>query len=1117
MSQRILIADESPTAQTFLADLLAREGYETSGAHNLIEVKQVCEGKCTDLILIDLDLPGFENLDELSNLKSIRPDLYIIALTESSRFQSGIEAMRHGADDVLVQPTPAAHLIASVERGFVQIRQTRSLSESKKRIEDLQLLNQSIIEYSPVAIAVLDLDGTIGYINSKMLELLGTRRGEFTWLGTDLATILNTLFHTTDNRFSVALDQALKDQTGCSIASWHVQVHGEDRYLDVTLSPLWAHNEGTTAGGILAVFSDITRWIISNQLLNSVLKDSSDAIIVTDHELIIRMWSRGASLLFGYESDEIIGHPLKILLPPSPDGTPPTGVTDVIPGTAVRTRRRNKHGSLLDVRLSHSVLTDPQGRSIGVCEIISDITADIKRERDIQEIKDFYERIIDTISDCIRVIEVPSGQIVLANKAHRERLGLHEEEILGQRHADIGWGLHADTASKNVNELVADAVRSGATERMTYAFTAGSGMDVCADVAAFPMLSDDILEHIVLVGRDITEYMRLETERATLRDRRERFFQAAPVGIITTDSEGKIDFVNHWMVDILGQVDTEAVIGKNLMGIDVIQQMGIADKLVDVLAEGRSLKQKHLSCINAQGRALILNIRAEPYSDPNNTVVGLVAAIENMTETHQLRKRLSATTADLAMLAEVGTVFQESRESDVIIQAILVGITAGEGLGFNRAFFLAADSEKQELRGRFAIGPLSKEEAWQTWDALAGTPHTLYEVAKGYQEVRNQHTLPINDLARKLTIPIENIEEIIAHSPTEPSAFLISQDLQHPFIPQTVLDQLGSDPVAVVPLANEGAIEGVILADNAITQKSITDDDLRSLELFATQAMMAMERTRLYSELEQRLHELQEANLTLKKNQETMLQMSRMQAVGEMAAEVAHEIRNPLTAIGGFARTIKKNIEIQRSMELEDTNYSFIQTIIEESDRLEKLLGGILDLSKQHNVETSPVDLSQLLEKIFRMTEWEIAETDIKTQIHVPSEEVIINANKDKITQVVRNLIHNALDAMQKASDDTPLNHRLTVKLDIQGKYAITRVEDTGGGLSEDAMQKLFEPFFTTKQHGTGLGLSICQQIITDHGGEIDVKNNDSGGATFSVILPRVHEEAENGANSCRR
>ena len=625
------------------------------------------------------------------------------------------------------------------------------------------------------------------------------------------------------------------------------------------------------------------------------------------------------------------------------------------------------------------------------------------------------------------------------------------------------------------------------------------------------MSNGTTVEHMVLVGRDITQRVLMEREQAALRDRRERFFGAAPVGILTTDVEGKIDFANQWMTDILGYVGPEILRDRNLLGLDAVKQMALADDLLKVLIEGAPLTREQIPCVSAQGRDMILNVRAEPFSDQHGTIMGLVAVIEDVTEKHRLRTRLSATTADLAMLAEIGAIFQESRDSDMILRAVLVGITAGEGLGFNRALFLAADGSRKQLKGRFAIGPVSAEEAWETWGALARQRRTLYEMAKDYQEAAGADASPINALVQKLNISLEDVENVVARVAAERRAHVVSDARSDPMVPKELSDQLGSDSFAVVPLVQEGSVHGVIVADNAITKKPISSDDLRSLELFATQAMLAMERARLYSELERRLQEVQEANVLLKENQATMLRMSKMEAIGQMAAQVAHEIRNPMTAIGGFARTVLK------SLEPGNPNRAFLQIIVDETTRLERILRDVLDFSRTKSVRLAPVDLADLLRRIVGMMQGEILKRRIKTRVSLPKTPVMVEADADQIRQVVHNLVQNALDAMAKENggkDDTEEENRLTVSLTVRGAHAVASVEDTGSGLSPDAMDRIFEPFFTTKNQGTGLGLSICRQIVLDHGGDISFANNEHGGATFFLALPYSTQEEANGTDT---
>lgn len=1111
MAIRILIADESPTVRVSLAELLRQEGYETVVASTEDEVFAAYAAQIPGILLVNLNMPGISPPD-IGHLKKINPSAPILVLTSDTRFQTVVEAMRSGADDVLTHPSTPERLLAAVERAEQQVAKARQLDEDEAEIKRLTTLNQQIIDYSPVPIAVLDLKGVVSHINNAMLRLLDCPQK--TCIGEHLISLLERSADEIDGEFRTHLSRVLEHRSPVHGSALHARLSGVDRYFDVDLIPLRETDDGA---GVMVVLHDVSQWIIGHQFLRSVVRDSADAIVIADEQLVIRLWSVGAEKIFGYALKEIIGKPLTLLFPPGQTDTDPASLlahlAESPSSEKKRTHRRRQDGALVDVELTQFALTDPQGHPVGICEVSRDITLDVAREREIEGIKDFYEHIVDTISDGIRVIQVKERRIVLANKAHLEWIGMSAGEVIGRHSQEVPWGLDEKNRGVQMEALVDRALATGLPERQVYASRPAKSDRVhWMDIVAYPMANAlETIEHVVLVGRDITARVEMEANLAAERDRRDQVFTSAPIGILTTDTQGSIQFANPMIAQIFGVFSPDALIGENLFHLDQVKNMELTARFRQVLSHGTPLHQDQITCASPLGRDTIINIRAEPLFDQTRTITGLVAVIENVTEKISLQRRLSATTADLTMLAEIGELFQESRDPDLILQTILVGVTAGEGLGFNRAFWLAADSETHALRGKYAIGPSDAQEAWRIWSELKTTPHTLHDVLSGYRAAMARGEVRINEVARDLVISLEDAENIAARAAIERRAFLVTDGRHHPMVPRELADRLGTDSFAVVPLIFKDSVEGVIIADNAITGKKITDFDLRSLELFAHQATLAVERSRLYFELEHRLHEVQEAHSLLKENQEVMLKNARLAAMGQLAAQVAHEIRNPLVAIGGFARNVLRGLEEY------DSKHEFVQIIVDETSRLEKILGDVLEFSRPKNGRMAAMDLVHLVRRTVGMMQGELSDHRIETRLELPSEEVRVRADADQIRQVLQNLIHNAVEAMS-ADDDAGAGGgpqgTLTVTLQVAHGKAVVQIEDTGCGLDQETMRRMFEPFFTTKSHGTGLGLAICQQIVRDHGGEIAVANNPDRGAVFSVVLPCLQKEETDGTDS---
>jgi len=722
-------------------------------------------------------------------------------------------------------------------------------------------------------------------------------------------------------------------------------------------------------------------------------------------------------------------------------------------------------------------------------------------------LKEFYERIVDTISDGIRVIDGRNRTIVLANRAHLSWIGKQAHEVIGARARDVPWGFDADDCPVQMTDIVDVAIETAEPARRLIATRPRVGRELrWIDVVAYPMSgASGSVDHVVLVGRDVSERVRMETSLAAERDRRDHVLRSAPVGILTTDSTGTIEFANPPIAQIMGLEGTDTVAGKNILVVPQLQAMEIAAGLWEVLTEGKPLHLDRVSCRGTGRRETIFNVRAEPIISHAGEISGIVAVFEDVTETVLLQRRLSATTADLAMLSEIGELFQDSRDTEVILQTILVGVTAGEGLGFNRAFLLVADHETGTLRGSYAIGPSDLSEASRIWQELGKKPHSFRDILEGYREAISRDEVTVNKVAKSLVISLEDAQNIASKAAKERRAFLVTDGMNHPLVPRQLAEQLGTDSFVVAPLIFEDRVEGVIIADNAITRKSITELDLRSLELFAHQARLAVERSRLHAELERQLEELREAHELLRTNHEEMLRTEKLAAMGQVAAQVAHEIRNPLVAIGGFARSIRN------SLREDDQNRKFAEIIVEETARLENILREVLDFARPPKPRHDRVDVCSVLRRATEMLERELQKRSIRINMQIPRGPIMVLGDAGQLRQVFHNLLQNAMDAMERVDKSSRL---LSISLSCETDRQVTvTVEDTGGGFEADALEHVFEPFFTTKSHGTGLGLAICQQIVQDHGGTIYVTNRPERGATFAVRLPLLEKEVLNGEN----
>ncbi len=235
----------------------------------------------------------------------------------------------------------------------------------------------------------------------------------------------------------------------------------------------------------------------------------------------------------------------------------------------------------------------------------------------------------------------------------------------------------------------------------------------------------------------------------------------------------------------------------------------------------------------------------------------------------------------------------------------------------------------------------------------------------------------------------------------------------------------------------------------------------------------------------------------IKKLREKLISSERMAALGEMAAKVAHEIRNPLLSIGGFAKRLEKN--------LSGDLWEYAKIIVDETKRLEGVLSDILIFVKSGHIERKKVNLDELLENIKTLLMPEIEERGniLLKEVEHP---FILHGDQYRLKEVFINLINNANQATDHGQISIKMYSMQNSKyLDLEGnnkEFVVIEIRDNGCGIKKEDINRIFDPFFTTRTTGTGLGLSITKRIIEEHGGKIEVDSVWSEGTVFKIYLP---------------
>ena len=263
---------------------------------------------------------------------------------------------------------------------------------------------------------------------------------------------------------------------------------------------------------------------------------------------------------------------------------------------------------------------------------------------------------------------------------------------------------------------------------------------------------------------------------------------------------------------------------------------------------------------------------------------------------------------------------------------------------------------------------------------------------------------------------------------------------------------------AAVPLVTRNNLIGVIIVDNPFKNQPLHDEQLQVLQLFANQAGMALENTRLYRTLEEAHAELSDAR-------QRLVHGARL---GRMIAEDAPERH-------------------------------YLDTIISESHRLERLLGDVLAFSRKPTICYQPCNLAQVLDECLDDYALTLGEKQIRLIRQIGENALVILGDAGQLKQVCINLLVNAQESMPNGG---------TIRIGLSSgdeecgrRHGVITIADCGGGIPADLLDKIFTPFYTTKRHGTGLGLAIVNRIVQNHGGSLQVRNIEKG-AEFRILLP---------------
>ncbi len=610
--------------------------------------------------------------------------------------------------------------------------------------------------------------------------------------------------------------------------------------------------------------------------------------------------------------------------------------------------------------------------------------------------------------------------------------------------------------------------------------------------------------HVARYGGQTLLFVENITDIVALTEELRNFkfiIELSDAGIALFDCDGMIFYVNP-AYEYFSHYPLEEAIGTPIQQFwEKHFSAEIASEMWESIQKGCSWKRE-LSCHPAHMPNYEVDIHIKPIKNEYEENVGYILIQRDITQQKRLEKELSTyseilenkveeRTNALSKLHEISHLFHTTESLDKRLRLVLIAATAGETFRFNRAFLLLVDENYEWLEGKIAIGPSTPEEANHIWNSIDHLPKdgTITGSLQTYLENAGDGDPHVNDIVRRLSTPLSNSKSIFVQCLQKRRCMIVRRGKTDSEYDQTIIEILESDNFAVIPLLVEDKPVGVLVVDNIITQKIIIDEDLKLLSILASQAALAIANANLIDELAQKIKEIEQAYSELSQSHKKLIDSEKFAALGQMAATVAHEIRTPLVAIGGFANTMLKTTSEDHK------NYQYLKIIRDEALRLEDVLSHLLYYARPSTPLKETQDINTFIDSILQFMEPEFNHNDITIEKTFAENMPMISFDRNQMRQVLINILKNSIQSMNKGGT-------ICIETFFEDQFCALNIADKGEGIGSKHLDRIFEPFYSTKHAGTGLGLHISRRIVTSHGGSLTISSQLGEGTNVVIRLP---------------
>ncbi|WP_078543798.1 PAS domain S-box protein [Litchfieldia alkalitelluris] len=736
-----------------------------------------------------------------------------------------------------------------------------------------------------------------------------------------------------------------------------------------------------------------------------------------------------------------------------------------------------------------------------LCSIAIEIER--KQLQKVAETESKYHIITKNMTDLIKIVD-KNYVVQYCSPSVKTVLGHEVEALEGTMSLNM---IHPNDVPGAIS-VFNDVTKTKKSRKIEYRTKNAANQWICFEAVLTPLLKEDgQVEQVIIVSREISERKRAERLLKQREQRYKSLFMHNPDGVYSLDLNGHFVSVNDQVSEITGFSRAELF---QMDNISFISESDRAKVCAHFLKAVRGVPQHfEMKVIQKSGNELQLQVKNIPIKI-DGEIVGVYGIAKDVTEQIEARRDLEKSEMKFRSVVESAS------------EAIIITDSKTRILSWNKAAKTIFGYTQSEALGKSLDFTLSKEYIEKNkdmihlfmnndWDQFIGRPIEITGLTKEGNEIPLEVSLNcwntdeetyisaiVRDISERKRVEsaLQKSEEKFRHLIENlPEAVLIFSNQKLMYVNKMVLQLFGASSKKELyerPLLEFIDSESHDLIDviraTLCEQYIVEDLEARLLTMSGDPIDVQINAAGTTYEGQKGAQIILRDITELKRSKELLINAEKMTAAGELAAGIAHEIRNPLTSIKGF---------IQLANTSNDNQERYYPIILTEIDRINTIISELLLLAKPKKTEFKKVSLKIILQDVLNLYSAQAILHNIEIINSINLEETEIIGHESKLKQVLINLFKNAVEAMPSGG---------TLEVDLRGTTSalILTIQDNGEGIPKSILSKIGQPFFTTKEKGTGLGLATCFSIIENHKGSMEIESEENKGTIITITLPRL-------------